>query len=57
LLPDDNPDKILNFTGVSDPYENPANADLILYTDSETPEESTQRLVDFILEHIDPRTK
>ena len=57
LLPDNHPDKLNNFTGVNDTYENPISPDLILYTDKETPEESSQRLVDFILENIDPRTK
>ncbi|NVO08676.1 MAG: adenylyl-sulfate kinase [Bacteroidales bacterium] len=48
LLPNNHPDKISNFTGIDDVYENPINPDLVLYTDKETPEESAQRLVDFI---------
>lgn len=51
LLPDNHPDKIYNFTGIDDVYENPINPDLILYTDKETPEESAQRLVNFIIKN------
>jgi adenylylsulfate kinase len=57
LLPEGHPDKIENFTGINDVYEEPNNPDLIINTDKETPEESSQRLVDFILEYIDSRTK
>jgi adenylylsulfate kinase len=52
LLPNDHPDKVFQFTGISDLYENPINPDLILYTDRETPEESANRLVEFILKNI-----
>lgn len=53
LLPNYHPDKIFNFTGIDDIYENPIDPDLILYTDIETPEESAQKLVDFIMKNID----
>ncbi len=53
LLPNNHPDKIFNFTGIDDVYENPINPDLILYTDKETPEESAQKLVDFIIKNTD----
>jgi len=49
LLPDGNPDKVYQFTGISDLYEIPKNPDLILDTDKETPEESVKKLTDFIL--------
>jgi adenylylsulfate kinase len=37
--------EIKNFTGVSDPYEEPLNAEVILETDKETVEESTEKLL------------
>lgn len=52
LLPDDHTDKLFQFTGISDLYENPMNPDLILNTDRETPDESATKLVDFILKNL-----
>ncbi|HCT29787.1 MAG TPA: adenylyl-sulfate kinase [Bacteroidales bacterium] len=52
LLPDGNPDKVYHFTGISDVYEFSLNPDLILNTDSESPEESANRLFEFILNQI-----
>lgn len=49
LLPDGHPDKLYNLTGVGDAYEVPLEADLVLHTDLQTPEESVERLVGFIL--------
>lgn len=49
LLPNGHPDKVFQFTGVSDLYEPPINPDLVLCTDQETPEQSANRLVEFIL--------
>jgi adenylyl-sulfate kinase len=43
--------KIQAFTGVSDPYEEPLSPELALETESESPEESAQRLV----EHAEQR--
>ena len=43
--------EIENFTGVSDPYEEPLNADLVLETDREDEEESLSTLV-ATLEHM-----
>ncbi len=37
--------KIQNFTGVSDPYEEPENPELVVETDKETPEESADRII------------
>jgi adenylyl-sulfate kinase len=37
--------EIAHFTGVSDPYEEPPNPDLILYTHRETPEESAGKTI------------
>ena len=53
LLPDGHPDKVLQFTGISDLYENPVSPDLILNTDQESPEESSNRLVEFIFKNIE----
>ena len=38
--------EIKEFTGVSDPYEPPANPELVLRTEKESPEESAQLVVD-----------
>ena len=42
--------EIPNFTGVSDPYEAPENADIVINTHEETPEESAQRLIAYLEE-------
>ena len=55
FLPDGHPDKINNLTGVNDPFEIPPNADLTIKTADETTDESTAKLLNFILEHISPR--
>ena len=34
-----------NFTGISDPYEEPENPEVVVATDRETPEESFQRII------------
>lgn len=49
LLPDDDPEKVKNLTGVNDVFETPLSADIILYTDKETAENSAERLYLFIL--------
>lgn len=51
-LPDNHPNKVKNLTGVNDPFDIPADADFILYSDAETPEQSAQKLFDFILKEI-----
>lgn len=38
-------ESIPNFTGISDPYEEPLKPELILHTDRETPEESAARVL------------
>lgn len=40
--------EIPNFTGVSDPYEPPAAAEVHLHTDRETPEESAGRVMAYL---------
>lgn len=44
MLPDSHPDRVRSLTGVSDPYEEPHDADLVLHTDRESPEVSIDRL-------------
>lgn len=39
---------IENFTGVSAPYEPPVNPEIVLRTDTQTPAESVQRVLDFL---------
>jgi adenylylsulfate kinase len=52
LLPKDHPDHLMHFTGISDPYETPTQPDLVIETQTETPEQSAQRLSDFIIQSI-----
>ena len=42
--------EIPNFTGVSDPYEPPANAEVHVHTDQESPDESAQHVIDYLEE-------
>lgn len=51
LLPDDHPDKLENFTGISDPYQEPSNPDLVIDTENETIQESVDKLYKFILDN------
>tara|TARA_Y100000310_G_C20547666_1_gene746409 strand:+ start:388 stop:1113 length:726 start_codon:yes stop_codon:yes gene_type:complete len=53
LLPNSNPDKIHNFTGISDPFEPPSNADLTINTNIESVRKSVDCLEKFILESIE----
>jgi adenylyl-sulfate kinase len=43
--------EIPNFTGVSDPYEEPLNPDILVPTHLETVEESVQRILNYLEEH------
>ncbi|MDA6068560.1 adenylyl-sulfate kinase [Flavobacterium sp. AC] len=52
LLPDNDPNKISHFTGISDVFEIPSNADLVLKTDVETEIFSTNRLYSFIISNL-----
>ena len=49
--------EIKNFTGISDPYEPPQNPELILKTDSESPADSAQKVIELLIERdiIDPQ--
>jgi len=42
--------EITNLTGVNDPYEEPEDADLVLATDGEEPEQSAERVMDLLRE-------
>lgn len=42
--------RLKGFTGVDDPYEDPLQPDLILDTDKETVEESTEKVLSFLRE-------
>ena len=43
--------EIENFTGVSDPYEDPENAEIVCNTAQETLEESTAKVIAYLEEH------
>ena len=40
--------EIKNYTGISSPYEDPKNPELIINTDNETLEESVGKVIDFL---------
>lgn len=40
--------KIKGFTGIDDPYEEPENPEVICETDRETPEESVEKILEFL---------
>ena len=52
LLPDEHPDKLFHLTGISDPYDIPSDANLVLKTDIETIEQSVEKLYHFILDNL-----
>jgi adenylyl-sulfate kinase len=43
--------EIEDFTGVSDPYEEPENPEIICHTAQETPEESAAKVIAYLEEH------
>lgn len=43
--------EIENFTGVSDPYEEPENPEIVCHTAEETVEESTANIIAYLEEH------
>jgi adenylylsulfate kinase len=47
--------EIKEFTGVSDPYDAPENPALVLDTENETPEESAQKVIALVEEHVGAR--
>lgn len=52
LLPEGHPDRIENFTGISDPFEEPKNPDLVIQTDDEDIEDSVKKLENFIVRSV-----
>lgn len=49
LLPDDDPQKLRHFSGVSDPFEEPLAPDLVIDTGTTDLETSKQRLLSYVL--------
>jgi adenylylsulfate kinase len=52
FLPEDHPEHIPNFTGVSDPFEEPSRPDLTINTDQHDLQQSVEIFENFILENI-----
>ena len=48
LLPEGDPQRLQNLSGVSDPFEVPSGPDLTIETDNETVLESSQKLIRYI---------
>ena len=44
--------EIPNFTGISDPFEEPSSADLVVETDKDTLEDCVSQLCEFIMENL-----
>jgi len=44
--------EIKHFTGISDPYEPPESPDLVVDTENESVEESTKKLLEFVLRKV-----
>ncbi len=44
--------EIKNFTGITSPFEAPKNPDIIINTDKLSPEESTKKILNFLLKKI-----
>ncbi len=40
--------EIKQFTGIDDPYEEPLNPEVVVDTEQETPQESTQKILDYM---------
>jgi adenylylsulfate kinase len=52
MLPDNDPDKIYNFTGISDPFEEPQEPDLIINTNKQNIQTCSRILEKFILKSV-----
>lgn len=55
LLPDNDPEKIFNLTGINDPYEEPTDADLIIDTSTTGVNEASRQLLSFVLTKLNDR--
>lgn len=51
LLPSDHPNHIPNFTGISDPFEEPNDADLTIETNEMSIDDSVDELIRFVLKN------
>ena len=56
LLPQGDTNRIDNFTGISDVYEEPQKPDLVIETDKETVNESLKKMYDIILRSVSCQT-
>ena len=52
LLPDGDPNKVYNFTGISDPFDEPINPDLVIDTKQLTLNQSIKLFEQFIIKQI-----
>lgn len=57
LLPDGDPQKVTNLTGVNDPFEIPSKPDLYINTNKHTVAESTDELYSFVMQNRYPLRK
>ncbi|WP_270090702.1 adenylyl-sulfate kinase [Sphingobacterium sp. SYP-B4668] len=55
MLGEDHPDHISSFTGISDPFEYPQDADIVLDTAKQTVQKNTVTLAEWIVEQIEKR--
>ncbi len=55
LLPDNDPEKIHNLTGINDPYEEPREADLVIDTSTTGVNEASRQLLSFVLTKLNDR--
>ena len=55
FLPEEDPNKLANLTGVNDQFDIPENPDLVIKTNQETESDSAEKLFSFILENINER--
>jgi adenylylsulfate kinase len=51
LLPDGDPAKVHNLTGVNDPFDVPVQPDLVIHSDHEGADASARKLLEFVLAH------
>ncbi len=52
MLPQYDKNHIPNFTGISDPFDDPKNADLVINTEKLSKEKSVKMLEKFILRNL-----
>jgi adenylylsulfate kinase len=52
LLPDNDPEKIINLTGINDTFEIPKNPDLIINTMENNINDAKNKLLNFIYEKL-----